>query len=112
MPTDKRARQKEGKALRQAELERWRKRRGVRRRVLIFGGAGVVAVGALYVVSLRADDEEAASDCPPVEGADEPARTLDAPPPDSPPTRPTRRWSTPARARSGSTSTRRTPPTP
>jgi peptidyl-prolyl cis-trans isomerase B (cyclophilin B) len=82
MPTDKRARQKEGKALRQAELERWRKQRAFRRRVLIFGGLGVVAFGVLYVVSLRADDEEAAADCPPVEGVDEPVRTFDAPPPD------------------------------
>jgi peptidyl-prolyl cis-trans isomerase B (cyclophilin B) len=95
MPTDKRARQKEGKALRQAELEHWRKRRAFRRRVLLFGGVGVVVVGALYVVSLRADDEEDAAsttttttipigttECPPAGGVDEPVRSFDGRPPD------------------------------
>ncbi len=93
MATDKRSRQKEGKALRQAELDRWRKRQALRRRVLVWGGAGVVALGVLYFVSSRSDDEEAASttttaapvaatECPPNRGVDTPVLTFSGPPPD------------------------------
>jgi peptidyl-prolyl cis-trans isomerase B (cyclophilin B) len=95
MGTDKRERQKEGHRLRQEEISRWQSRQTLKRRLVRWGGAAVVAVAALVLYSnLSADDEEAATtttatpttlvptECPPNRGVDEPVRTFAGPPPD------------------------------
>jgi cyclophilin family peptidyl-prolyl cis-trans isomerase len=84
MPTDKRARQKEGRRLRQEEQERWERRTRFRRRTITFVVLGVVVIGGLALLSALQDDEEAATSaegCPPAGGVAEPVRSFTEPPP-------------------------------
>lgn len=97
MPTDKRARQKEGRALRQAEIHRWEARRRTRRRLILFGGGAVVFFGLFWFLSGKGGDDEQATatsttvaantidgptECPPAAGVDEPVTGFSEPPPD------------------------------
>src|SRR5215510_4449612 len=103
MPTDKRARQKEGKALRQAEVQRYENRRRHRRTFFTVVGLAVAVLGVGLLFSALSDDNSSESastttgpttttaplnaitgptECPPAHGVDEPVKGFAEPPPD------------------------------